>query len=169
MRTLPFLRLAGAPGEIGEAHGRAAADLIAHNVEVYFRRFADEAELPRVEVLRRAGIYWEAVCRQNPEFAAMVEGIASGARQPLLYVAAVNFRFEFLYGEFSRIGQIELDGAPSPAGECTAFAVLPGASTDGHLRIGQNWDWIPEVAGLLLHVTRPGGLWGGSEERRVGE
>lgn len=157
-RTLPFLRVAGPPGEIGKAHGRAAADLVAHNIEVYFRRFADEAELPRREVLRRAGIYWEAVCRQTPEFAAMVQGIASGARQPLLQIAAVNLRFEFLYGEFSRIGQIELGGAPSPAGECTAFAVMPDVSDDGHLRIGQNWDWIPDVAGLLLHVTRPDGL-----------
>jgi isopenicillin-N N-acyltransferase-like protein len=157
-RALPLLRLAGAPREIGEAHGRAAEDLVAHNIEVYFRRYADEAELPRGEVLRRAGICWEAVRGQSPEFAAMVEGIASGARQPLLDVAAVNFRFEFLYGEFSRIGQIELGGAPSPAGACTAFAVMPEVATDGHLRIGQNWDWIPEVAGLLLHVTRPDGL-----------
>lgn len=157
-RALPFLRLAGTPGEIGEAHGRAAADLIAHNVEVYFQRFAGEADLPRAEVLRRAGIYWEAVRGQDSEFAAMVEGIASGARRPLLDVAAVNFRFEFLYAEFSRIGRIELGGAPSPAGECTAFAVMPEASDDGHLRIGQNWDWIPDVAGLLLHVTRPDGL-----------
>jgi isopenicillin-N N-acyltransferase-like protein len=36
--------------------------------------------------------------------------------------------------------------------------VLPEASADGHLRIGQNWDWIPDVEGVLLHVTRPDGL-----------
>lgn len=157
-KTLPILRLAGGPREIGEAHGREAADLVAHNIEITFRRFAEEAELPRTEVLRRAGIYWEAVREHSPEFAAMSEGIAAGARQPLLEIAALNLRYEFLYGEFSRIGQIELGGAPAPAGECTAFAVMPQASTDGHLRIGQNWDWIPSVAGVLLHVRRPDGL-----------
>ncbi len=156
--ALPLLHLAGAPREIGEAHGRAASEAIGLNLDAYFRRFATEAELPRAEVLARAARYWPAVRTQSPEFAAMVEGIAAGARQPLLDIAAMNLRFEFLYGEFSRIGQRDLGGVPAPAGECTAFAVLPGASRDGHLRIGQNWDWIPEIAGLLLHVTRPDGL-----------
>jgi isopenicillin-N N-acyltransferase-like protein len=158
MRTLPCLRLTGAPRAIGEAHGREAADLVAHNIDVYFRRFAQEAELERTEVLRRADLYWQAVRAQCPEFAAMVEGIASGARQPLLDVVAVNLRYEFLYSQFSHIGKIALGGVPAPPGECTAFAVMPELSTDGHLRIGQNWDWIPEVAALLLHVTRPDGL-----------
>lgn len=156
--TFPFLRTSGSPRAVGEAHGRAAAALVAHNIDVYFRRFADEVELPRAEVLRRTEDYWRLVKEQSPEFAGMIEGIASGAGQPLLDVAAINLRFEFLYGEFSRIGQAELGAIASPAGECTAFAVLPQASADGHLRIGQNWDWIPDVAGLLLHVTRPDGL-----------
>jgi hypothetical protein len=30
---------------------------------------------------------------------------------------------------------------------CTAFAVLPGATANGHLLVGQNWDWIPQVQG----------------------
>jgi isopenicillin-N N-acyltransferase-like protein len=62
-----------------------------------------------------------------------------------------------LYAEFSRIGQAE-PGYRHPAAECTAFAVLPEASSDGHLRIGQNWDWIPDVAGALVHTTQPDGL-----------
>jgi isopenicillin-N N-acyltransferase-like protein len=36
--------------------------------------------------------------------------------------------------------------------------VLPQAAADGHLRIGQNWDWIPGVAGLLQHITRRDGV-----------
>ncbi len=154
----PLLRLAGGPREIGEAHGRAAAGLVAHNLELYFRRFAGEAELSRPEVLRRTRLYWESVEEQSPEFASMVEGIAGGAGQPLLDVAAMNLRYELLYSEFSRIGQTELGVMPAPAGECTAFAVVPEASADGHLWMGQNWDWIPGVAGLLQHITRAGGL-----------
>jgi isopenicillin-N N-acyltransferase-like protein len=157
-RALPLLRLAGSPREMGESHGSGAAALVAHNLDVYFRRFADEAELPREEVLRRAGVYWRAMQGESPEYCAMVEGIASGAGVPLLEVVALNVRFEMLYGEYSRIGQADLGGAPAPAGECTAFALAPEASPDGHLHLGQNWDWIPDVAGLLLHVTRPDGL-----------
>ncbi len=156
--SLPLVRLAGTPRQVGEAHGKAVADLIAHNLEVYFRRFAEETRLDRDEVFRRAGTYWPEVRTQSPEFAAMVEGIAAGAQRPLLEIVALNLRYELLYTEFSRIGQADLGGVPAPAGECTAFAVLPEASADGHLRIGQNWDWFPEVAGLLLHVTRPDGL-----------
>jgi len=156
--SLPVLHLAGSPWEIGVAHGRAAADRVAHNLDLYFRRFAEEAELPREEVIRRTAQCWPSVRACSPEFAVMVEGIASGAGVPLLDVAAVNLRFEFMYGEFSRIGRRDLAGVPAPAGECTSFAVLPEASADGHLRLGQNWDWIPGVAGLLVHVTRPDGL-----------
>lgn len=155
---LPVLDLAGSPWEIGVAHGRAAAGRIAHNLDIYFRRFAEEAELPREEVIRRTARSWPLIRARSPEFAAMVEGIASGAGVPLLDVAAVNLRFEFMYGEFSRMGRRDLAGLPSPAGACTSFAVLPEASADGHLRVGQNWDWIPGVVGLLLNVTRPDGL-----------
>jgi isopenicillin-N N-acyltransferase-like protein len=155
---LPMLHLIGSPWEIGVAHGQAAAGPIARNLGIYFRRFAEEAELPREEVIRRTAQSWPRVSVRSPEFAAMVEGIAWGAGLPLLDVAALNLRFEFMYGEFSRMGRRDLAGAPSPAGACTSFAVLPGASADGRLRVGQNWDWIPGVAGLLLHVTRPDGL-----------
>jgi isopenicillin-N N-acyltransferase-like protein len=41
---------------------------------------------------------------------------------------------------------------------CTAFAVAPDASANGHLLIGQNWDWIPGVQGALLHTQEPDGL-----------
>ncbi len=153
-----LLRLVGGPREIGQAHGRAATGLVAQNLDLYFRRFADEVGLSRPEVLRRVRRYWESVEEQSPEFASMVEGIAAGAGQSLLDVAAINLRYELLYSEFSRIGQTELGGMPAPAGECTAFAVLPEASADGHLWMGQNWDWIPGVAGLLQHITRADGL-----------
>ncbi len=158
MSHFRFVRLAGAPLEAGRAFGRATADLVARNLAIYFRRFLDETQLDRDEVLRRTGLYWPVVQAQSPEFAAMVEGIAQGAGQPLPDVAAVNLRYELLYSEFSRIGQMEHGGIHTPAGECTAFALMAETSTDGHLRIGQNWDWIPDVAGVLTHVTRPDGL-----------
>ncbi len=156
--SLPFLRLSGGPREIGEGHGRAVADLVAHNLDLYFRRFAGEVSLSRDEVLRRTERCWPALRAHSAAFAEMVEGLAHGAGQPLMEVAALNLRYELFYGEFSRLGKLELGGMPAPAGECTVFAVTPEASDDGHLWVGENWDWIPGVAGVLQHVTHPDGL-----------
>lgn len=157
-RRLPVLHLRGEPRALGVEYGRSVAGLIKDNIRVYFHRFAEEAELPAAEVLRRSGRYWEALEGYSPEFAAMVEGIAEGCGAPLLEIAAVNLRYELLYSEFSRIGKATLGASPSPAGECTTFAVLPEAARGGRLLVGQNWDWIPEVAGVVLHVTLPDGL-----------
>lgn len=157
MNTLPLIELAGGPEEQGRAFGRATADLVSHNLTVYFRQFLEDTHLDRAEVLRRVARYWPVVETEAPAFAAMVAGIAEGTGRPLPDIAALNLRYELLYAEFSRIGQAE-PGYRHPAAECTAFAVLPEVSGDGHLRIGQNWDWIPDVAGVLLHVTRPDGL-----------
>ena len=32
--------------------------------------------------------------------------------------------------------------------------IAPAASANGHLLIGENWDWIPEVRGALVHTDR---------------
>jgi isopenicillin-N N-acyltransferase-like protein len=40
---------------------------------------------------------------------------------------------------------------------CTAFALLPEATAEGHLLMGQNWDWVPGVSGALLRVADPDG------------
>ncbi len=156
--SLPLLRLAGGPRQIGEGHGRAAADLVAHNLDLYFRRFAGEVCLSRDEVLGRTERMWPGVRASSAAFAEMVEGLADGAGQPVLEIAALNLRYELFYGEFSRLARQELGGTSAPGQECTLVAVAPEASGDGHLWIGENWDWIPGVAGLLVHVTRPDGL-----------
>lgn len=39
---------------------------------------------------------------------------------------------------------------------CTSFAVLPPKTTHGHLLVAENWDWIPDVHGLVLKIHEPG-------------
>lgn len=85
----------------------------------------------------------------------MVRGIAEGSGRPLADIAALNARYEILYSEFTR-NVLEL--ASPPGDGCTSFAVLPDASADGHLRLGENWDWMPGVEGLMLRVERDDGL-----------
>src|SRR5690606_39251327 len=33
-------------------------------------------------------------------------------------------------------------GGPAPPLECSSFAVLPEVSANGHMLLGQNWDWL---------------------------
>ncbi len=44
----------------------------------------------------------------------------------------------------------------APPSECTSFAAAPEATADGHMLLGQNWDWVPFARDLavLLEVRR---------------
>ena len=55
--TLPLIQLHGSPYEQGRQHGEQLRERIAHNVDVYFNRFGEEAGLTRPEVLSRAAQY----------------------------------------------------------------------------------------------------------------
>lgn len=140
--AFPVLDLGGDPSTIGWAHGQRAKGLIERNLALYFRRYRDEVGLERTEVLRRAEAWLTRVRKLDLEYAAMVEGLAAGSGLPLHGIAALNARYELLYGEFAHQGL---------ATACTAFALLPERA-GGHLLLGENWDWFPEVEGLWLRV-----------------
>ncbi len=133
---------------MGVTHGREARRKIEHNLGVYFRRFKNETEISREEALRRASKYREVIRRQDPAYARTMDGVAVGSRQDPLEITALNVRYELMYSQFSKIG---LKPTPRTYG-CTSFAILPEASKTGHLLMGQNWDWIPEVEGLFLKI-----------------
>jgi isopenicillin-N N-acyltransferase-like protein len=147
--TLPLLHLSGTPYQQGLQHGRELKEHIAHNVQVYFERFEREARLLRGEVLAWATRYGEAIAAHSPDYMAGMRGIAEGSGCSLDEVLALNVRYEILYYQFTR--NALADG-------CTSFAVLPEASSNGHLLMGQNWDWIPQVQGAVLHTLEPDGL-----------
>ncbi|MFQ5951494.1 MAG: C45 family autoproteolytic acyltransferase/hydrolase [Candidatus Geothermarchaeales archaeon] len=155
---IPLLELAGEPYEMGRQHGHLGREPIKHNFKVYFRRFERWIDLPRREVLRRARSYLEVIEDQYPAYAEAMHGVADGAECSLLDIAVLNVRYELMYSEFSRM-ELQLSEATvdHPYG-CTAFAVMPEASDNGHLLMGQNWDWIPQVAGLFLKIEGPDGL-----------
>lgn len=148
--TLPQLYLDGSPYEQGVKHGQALKDSITHNIQVYLERFEREGKLPREEALARAAKYGDAIAHQNPDYFAGLRGVAEGSGFDLDELLALNVRYEILYYQFSA-NAMATDG-------CTSFVVLPEASANGHLLMGQNWDWIPEVQGAVLHTTEPDGL-----------
>lgn len=147
--ALPLVRLEGTAYAQGLQHGEALRERIADNLELYFARFERELKLSRAETLRRARLYAETLRGQSPAYYEGMRGIAAGSGFDLDAIAALNVRYELFYDAYAE--------RPLPDG-CTAFALLPERSADGHLRIGENWDWIAGVRGAVLHTTEPDGL-----------
>ncbi|MBP1466766.1 peptidase C45 [Candidatus Chloroploca sp. M-50] len=147
--TLPLVRLAGTPYEQGFVHGETLYEQIENNLGVYFARFERELKLTRVETLRRADQYAEEIAEQCPAYHEGMRGIADGSGVSLAAIAALNVRYELFYDEFAE--------KPMPDG-CTAFALLPEATSTGHLLIGENWDWIAGVRGAIIHTEETDGL-----------
>lgn len=145
---LPLVPLSGSPFQQGFAHGQALESEIRHNLRLYFRRFELEIGLPADEVLRRAGLYLEAFRALHPAYLAGMKGLSQGSGVSLGEIAALNVRYEILYdayGESQGEHRVGVDG-------CTSFALTPD-KTGGPLLLGQNWDWLPEVKGAVLHTS----------------
>jgi isopenicillin-N N-acyltransferase-like protein len=147
---LPVIALRGAPRNQGRAHGEALREQIRHNVDLYLHRFLTDARLSRAEVETRAAAYLDVFTRLNPGYREMMEGIAESSGRPLGDIAMLNARYEIMYSAYSAIGMEEA------AGGCTAFAASRSVTADGHLWIGQTWDWIPDVLGALLDIEEDG-------------
>ncbi|MFC6018652.1 C45 family autoproteolytic acyltransferase/hydrolase [Plantactinospora solaniradicis] len=147
---VPLVRVQGRPAECGRGYGAAARDLIVANLEFYLNRFRDEAGLDAAAV-RAAGLaFRESTRRHHPRVAEMLDGIAEGADVRVDELYALNARTELIYGN-RRVR--EATGAPPPdanAGACTAVGVLGTHTGNGHLLLGQNWDWHPDQRDVML-------------------
>ncbi len=149
--TLPFIKLIGSPYDKGLQHGSALRSRVQHNIDAYFAYF-ERLGAQRPAVIERASTLAAAVAQQNPDYYAGMQGIATGANVTFSEVAALNMRSEIVYYLMSSkykalsdiTGELTRDG-------CTAWAVHPDNSPDGHLRIGQNWDWNRDVLCAVLH------------------
>jgi isopenicillin-N N-acyltransferase like protein len=138
---LPLVTVEGTPSECGAAYGGAVADLIGANVAAYMDRFATESGLDRAVVRRAGAVFRETTREWVPRVAAMLDGVAEGARMPVEEIYALNARTELLYG--------------SQATECTSIGVLDARAATGHTLLAQNWDWHPtQRAYTLLLASR---------------
>ncbi|RSN00282.1 hypothetical protein DMB42_40905 [Nonomuraea sp. WAC 01424] len=138
----PLIAVEGTYEEMGAEVGHRTADLVARSVETYLRRFRDKSGLSPADV-RRWGLTFLDVARSyDSGIAAMLEGLAAGAGQPVEHIAALNARTALL------------DGTGYDEG-CTSVAVLPKYTRDGHTLLAQNWDWHPEQGAVtFLLATR---------------
>ncbi|MBB5131006.1 isopenicillin-N N-acyltransferase-like protein [Thermocatellispora tengchongensis] len=138
----------GGHREMGAMLGRQTRDLVVRSLDVYYRRFRDQAGLSEADVMRWGSVFLGVAREYHPGIAAMLKGLAEGAGQRAEHIAALNARTELLYGTGYRE-----EG-------CTSLAVLPGHTADGHALLAQNWDWHPEQAPVtfLLATRDPEGF-----------
>jgi isopenicillin-N N-acyltransferase-like protein len=146
------IRIHGAPAQRGRQYGRLAAPLVHRALASYREVFS-----------RRVGLEWDAAVAHARAFVPAIEAfapqslhemhaIADGAQVPFEAILVLNCRSELMFAAARAQGD-------TPPGECTSFAVTPQASADGHMLLGQNWDWVPfarEIS-VLLEVERADG------------
>jgi isopenicillin-N N-acyltransferase-like protein len=96
--------------------------------------FANKSQLNHEAVLRHAERYIPSIEQYAPHLLEEMRGIAEGSGRDLREIVAINARTELMYGVRQRP-------------ECTSIGISSIASTDGHNRVAQNWDWTPTLAG----------------------
>lgn len=136
--TFPFISVKGAPRVRGQQYGEKARAFIEKSLEIYLPAFAAKGlDWPRVRDL--ASQFAERLSDYEPDYLEEIDGIARGAGLELQHVVALNARTELLYRQDEG---------------CTGAACLPEATADGHVLLGQNWDWRPACteSAIVLHI-----------------
>ena len=138
MRTFPHVRVAGGPYERGLAYGRGAGERVATSIAAYREVFQTYASWDWAHVREQALAYLPVISAHAAKAVEEMRGIADGAGAELADILAINVRTEVMFAATAR----QAEAAGRPPLECSAVAVLPEASADGHTLIGQNWDWL---------------------------
>ena len=119
------------------------------SIEIYGALFEHYAGWDWDTARRCAGAFEAPVGAAHPHLLEEIRGIAEGAGVAFADILALNVRTEIMGSGIAR----------RPPAECTAFAALPEATSDGHVLIGQNWDWNPRMCEtvVVLDVERDDG------------
>lgn len=135
----------GAAAVRGRQYGEQAEAKIRRCVAAYRDLFRHRAGLEWSAAIAHARSFEPDIAAFAPDSLAEMRGIAEGAGVDLDAILVLNCRSELMFAAARSKGM-------APPGECTSFAVAPAASADGHMLLGQNWDWVPfasEVCVLL--------------------
>jgi isopenicillin-N N-acyltransferase-like protein len=149
--TFPRVRVEGTPRERGRAYGEQARERVRRSIDAYGEVFAAYAGWNWATVTQHARAYEPAIERFDRVYLEEIRGIAEGAAVDEVDVLAINVRTEVMFAAKAR------DVAGRQVGECSAFAVTPARSTNGHTLIGQNWDWLLHAADtvVVLEARQP--------------
>lgn len=138
--SLPTLDVASPDArQRGQMVGEGARDRVLATVASYRRLFEHYAQLDWDQVAALGLEFREPIEAYDAEILGEIEGIAEGAGLRLGEVLAINARSEILFG----LGDLTLP-------ECTAFYAGPPATENGHVLLGQNWDWFTLSRGAIV-------------------
>jgi isopenicillin-N N-acyltransferase-like protein len=135
----------GAPHARGQQYGRLAAGHVHRCIAAYRDVFEHRAGLQWPAAVAHARTFLPDIERFSPDALNEMRGLAEGAGVPFEAILVLNCRSELMFAAARSQGQ-------TPPGECTSFAVTPEASADGHMLLGQNWDWVPFARGVCVLV-----------------
>lgn len=138
-----IISLAGKPFDLGLSHGRALADAIAANYEVYSSIIMRDNKLSADALADRVDQIISLLEKEQPAILSEMRGIAQGAGLDLHKIVVINARTELAY-------------CGAGALECTTFGLDANKTKDGRAVIAQNWDWLPMVqANIALLRINP--------------
>lgn len=145
----PHIRVSGAPRARGRSYGEQASGRLHRSVELYRDVFDHYAGWDWKRVTKHALRFVQPIRAAHPTYLDEMEGIAEGAGVEFADILAINVRTEVMFSAVVRQAAVE----------CTAFAALPEVTADGHMLIGQNWDWKPHTVDsvVVLEVERDDG------------
>ncbi len=141
--TVPVLKLKGTPREIGRQHGNSVPELIKDNLRFYMNLWQHMGGVDKDKILADAEAFIPFIEQLDPDLVEEMQGVAEGAGVEFREIAALNARTELT---FSCLPNPMKDPA---SGGCTSFGLLPEVTENGHVIIGQNWDWRAEA----LHTS----------------
>lgn len=127
------------PRRRGRTIGEETRDRVVESVEIYEETFGYYTGRGWDEIKALAGEFADPIEAYDAPMLAELEGIAEGAGLDLEDVLAINARSEIMFG---------LKLTPPP--ECTVFFAGAAATGDGHVLLGQNWDWRPRTAATVM-------------------
>jgi isopenicillin-N N-acyltransferase-like protein len=127
----PYIKVSGSPRECGVTYGKAAKNLIHHNIEYYIGIWSRICGMNEKEALSKASM---TPTPSGMDSLTKRSRIAEGSGSKLEEILAINTRYELTFS------QVKL-----PPAECTALAVLPDGTNLGHTLLAQNLDYRPGV------------------------
>jgi isopenicillin-N N-acyltransferase like protein len=141
----PLVRVAGSHRQIGQQIGEATSNLVRHSLEnahVVFEQTFEYLQLTWENANIQASKYIPFAQERYPQYIDELKGIAEGAGVKFDDLCVLNAM------EAVTTDALHLT-------KCTSFAVNGDRTTNGHVLVGHNEDWLPEDEPdvYILHVT----------------
>jgi len=146
-QTFPFYRLTGTHRAIGRQFGEACVGLIHTHREAATARRRQCDGVSSAQTLRAAARFRDYVIEYAPFFDEEIQGVAEGAGLSLDDAYLLQLRAELSSPSVLR--------AFAETAECTTFAALAEATSDGVPLVGQNAD-LPALyqgIGVVLEIV----------------